>query len=58
MWWTGQMLAETSLLDAYYVTYDLKEKRILKEGRGMLFSPWSEKWADGKLLPPKMDFGL
>ena len=39
-WWTGHGLAETSLLDARYITYDLKEKRIIKEGKGMSAVPW------------------
>lgn len=40
VWWTGHGLAETSLLDARYITYDLKEKRIIKEGKGMSAVPW------------------
>ena len=40
VWWTGYGLAETSLLDARYITYDLQEKRIIKEGKGMSAVPW------------------
>ncbi|MBO4675573.1 MAG: serine protease [Elusimicrobiaceae bacterium] len=44
VWWTGYGLAETSLLDAYYVTYDLQEKRIIKQGRGFSAVPWADKY--------------
>ena len=41
VWWAGPAgLAETSLLEARYITYDLKEKRIIKEGKGMTGVPW------------------